>query len=240
MARRSQFVYAHRQLFASHKDNSALAEPVAPYVRPDTALAEPDGTLLRPDTALAEPVAPDTGKTSMDLGLRGKIAVVTGGRGAWAAPSPPLWRPKEPMWPSISILRRSAEAADQLVDQLQQTHGVSVLGLEADVGCEADVARMFDTVQQRLGLPTVLVNNAAICPTCQVVDTGLSQWDETLRVNLTGTFLTCREFVARLTGKDVADSSAECRSSTSPRPRPSAVRRPATPRTTPARAGWFR
>ncbi len=106
-------------------------------------------------------------------------------------------------------LRRSAEAADQLVDQLQQTHGVSVLGLEADVGCEADVVRMFDTVQQRLGLPTVLVNNAAICPTCQVVDTGLSQWDETLRVNLTGTFLTCREFVARLTAKDVADSSAE-------------------------------
>ncbi len=57
---------------------------------------------------------------------------------------------------------------------------------------------LFDTIQRQLGTVEILVNNAASCPTCPLTDLTLDQWEETIRTNLTGTFLTSREMVRRL------------------------------------------
>ncbi len=57
---------------------------------------------------------------------------------------------------------------------------------------------MFDAAERRFGTVDVLINNAAVCPTCPVTDMSLDMWSQTLSVDLTGAFLTCREMVRRL------------------------------------------
>ncbi len=109
--------------------------------------------------------------------------------------------------------RRDAEQADQLVDHLRQTYGVNSLSIHGDVSRERDVHDLFDRVERELAVVNVLINNAAGCPTAKVQELTLAQWDETVRTNLTGTFLTCRELVRRLqtmgrTGRIVNISSA--------------------------------
>jgi 3-oxoacyl-[acyl-carrier protein] reductase len=44
----------------------------------------------------------------------------------------------------------------------------------------------------------ILVNNAALCPTCDVKDLTTADWTRTIEVNLTGTFLCSREMVRQL------------------------------------------
>jgi 3-oxoacyl-[acyl-carrier protein] reductase len=66
--------------------------------------------------------------------------------------------------------------------------------VQADVSLENEVARMVDSVGERLGPPTILVNNAATSvvgdtPWCGIPP---SNWDRVFRVNVTGNFLCAR------------------------------------------------
>ena len=44
----------------------------------------------------------------------------------------------------------------------------------------------------------ILVNNAAIVSTAWIADYTVEQWEREFRVNVTGVFVTCREFIKRL------------------------------------------
>ncbi len=132
----------------------------------------------------------------MDLHLKDKIALVTGGsRGLGRAICEALAR--EGAQVGVNY-RRDPERAAAVVEQLRNGCGVRAAAVAADVAQEADVVEMFRRVEQELGPVDVLVNNAAVCPTCPVKDMTEQEWSHTLRVNLTGTFLTSREMVRRL------------------------------------------
>ena len=72
--------------------------------------------------------------------------------------------------------------------------GARALSLPADVSDEESVRSMVGTVLSELGRIDVLVNNAGISTIVPAEETTLSDWNRTLAVNLTGPFLTCREF----------------------------------------------
>ncbi len=132
----------------------------------------------------------------MDLGLKNKVALVTGAsRGLGRTIS--LALAAEGAQVAVNY-RREAEKAKQLVEEIQQTHGVAATSVGADVASESDVKRMFQQVEDELGHVQVLINNAAICPTRKVKDMPFGEWAETVAVNLHGTFLACREMVQRL------------------------------------------
>lgn len=132
----------------------------------------------------------------MDLQLQGKVALVTGGsRGLGRAIS--LALAAEGARVAINY-QNSREQAEAIAAEIRSRHRVEAIAVPGNVAVENDVLAMFMAVEQSLGPLDILINNAAVCPTRQVVDTTESEWTETLQVNLTGTFLTCREMVRRL------------------------------------------
>jgi 3-oxoacyl-[acyl-carrier protein] reductase len=74
--------------------------------------------------------------------------------------------------------RRLAETADEL----------GVPRVACDVTSEADVARLFETAVAELGHVDVLVNNAGLGGTVELVDMTDEQWFAVLDVTLNGTF----------------------------------------------------
>lgn len=70
--------------------------------------------------------------------------------------------------------------------------------LVADVSDELQVKALFDKIGERMGrVPDVLVNNAATQTFCPLLEMKLKDWQRTINVNLTGTFLMTREFANR-------------------------------------------
>ncbi len=138
----------------------------------------------------------------MDLHLRNKVALVTGGsRGLGRAVV--LALAAEGAKVAINYYYDPSRGIDlgqeatELAQVVAAAHGVAALAVPGDVAKSADVAEMFQRAEAGLGLIDVLVNNAGIWPTAYVKDMDEAEWNATLAVNLTGTFLTCREAVRR-------------------------------------------
>lgn len=132
----------------------------------------------------------------MDLRLKDKVALVTGGaRGLGKAVC--LGLAAEGARVAVNYLR-SAGAAAAVVAEIEKTHRVRALAVQADVAAEADVVAMFDRVEAALGPVDVLVNNAAYCPVVPTADIDEAEWNRAFQVNMTGTFLCARHLVRRL------------------------------------------
>jgi NAD(P)-dependent dehydrogenase (short-subunit alcohol dehydrogenase family) len=72
--------------------------------------------------------------------------------------------------------------------------GGQALAVPGDVSDESVVRGMAERVVAEFGRLDVLVNNAGISTIVPAERTTLADWNRTLAVNLTGPFLTCREF----------------------------------------------
>lgn len=125
-----------------------------------------------------------------------KVMIVTGGsRGIGAATA--LGAAGQGY--RVCILYRSGrERADEVVAAIARAGGQG-FAVQADVGDEADVSRAFAVLDERWGAPSVLVNNAGVTGGVSRVDSvTAAQIEETLRVNVTGSFLCAREAVRRM------------------------------------------
>jgi 3-oxoacyl-[acyl-carrier protein] reductase len=124
-----------------------------------------------------------------------QIALVTGAsRGIGAAVARRL--AKDGFAVVVNYAASSSEA-DALVAELQAA-GARAIAVRADVAKTDDVRRMFETVEQQLGKVDVLVNNAGVLKTVPLADTSDALFDQTININLRGTFNTLREAAARL------------------------------------------
>lgn len=100
---------------------------------------------------------------------------------------------------AVCITYRSrAEAADAVVADIE-TAGGKAIAVQADVAVEADVVRLFETVDQKLGRLVALVNNAGILHRqMRVEEMTADRIAQVLAVNVIGAFLCCREAVRRM------------------------------------------
>lgn len=90
--------------------------------------------------------------------------------------------------------------ADEVVREIARTAaGAAAHAIEADVGVEADVARLYTEAAEALGgAVDLLVNNAGVEAPYPLEEMPLEEWERVLRVNLTGPFLCTRELVRAL------------------------------------------
>lgn len=91
------------------------------------------------------------------------------------------------------IAANDLRAPDETLGELART-GAESLSVPGDVSDEATVRAMVESVMGEFGRVDVLVNNAGISAITPAEETTLEDWNRTLAVNLTGPFLTCREF----------------------------------------------
>ena len=87
---------------------------------------------------------------------------------------------------------RRFEGRVAVVSGAAQGMGKASLGAGCDIGDEAAVGRLFDTVAGKFGRLDVLVNAAAIVPFVKWDDLDFTEWRRVLRVNLDGLYLMCR------------------------------------------------
>jgi len=122
-----------------------------------------------------------------------KVLVVTGGgRGIGAATA--RLAAERGYAVCISYLK-NRESAEQLVKEI----GKKAIAVAGDVASEADVVRLFKTVDEKLGRVTALVNNAGIVDLrSRVEDMSAERIQRMLAVNVTGSFLCAREAVKRM------------------------------------------
>ena len=69
---------------------------------------------------------------------------------------------------------------------------------DVDVSDERQVKNLIDSVVEQYGSLYGLVNNAAIHPTGNILQTPTEVWDRVLDVNLKGVFLTCRAAIPHM------------------------------------------
>ena len=93
---------------------------------------------------------------------------------------------------------RDGVAAEQVVAAIQQQNG-NAIAVQADVGVEADVARLFETAERELGRLTALVNNAATLESQMRLDAmDAARLARMFSTNTIGAMLCAREAVRRM------------------------------------------
>ena len=125
-----------------------------------------------------------------------KVLLVTGGsRGIGAATA--ILAAKQGYAVAINY-REQQKAADKVVKQIRNTGGEAI-AIQADIAVESEVKRMFNELDQNLGILTALVNNAGIIAVQSCFeDIKLDRINRLFAVNVIGTMLCSRQAVLRM------------------------------------------
>jgi NAD(P)-dependent dehydrogenase (short-subunit alcohol dehydrogenase family) len=127
----------------------------------------------------------------MSLRLQGKRAIVTGG-GSGIGRGAALKLAAEGA--QVGVLDVNLDAAQQVVDKIQSADGNAIAVL-ADVASEVQIEAAILEVEKRFGgLDTVIANAGVMLFGRDTVATelDLETWQQSIDVNLTGMFLTCK------------------------------------------------
>ena len=132
------------------------------------------------------------------MSIENACAVVTGGEsGIGKACALSLARAGA----AITLTYYSDEAAaDAVVSQIEAGGG-RALAVQTDVGVEAHVDNLFGKAEAAFGKVSLLVNSAGLNMSgIMLADMSLAQFDQVIKADLYGPFLTCRRFVRGLGG----------------------------------------
>ena len=93
---------------------------------------------------------------------------------------------------------RDHQAAEALRARIVADGGEAI-AVQADVGEQADVERLFAEVDARLGTVTALVNNVGVLEQkCRLADISVQRMERVLRTNVISYFLCCQQAVRRM------------------------------------------
>jgi len=126
----------------------------------------------------------------VDLGLRGKIALVTAAsRGLGRAIAEELAAEGA----SLVMCARGEEGLTKASEAVRAASGVDVLSIPADVSRPQDVSRLVLSAIARFGRIDILVTNAGGPPSGNFESLGPEKWDDAVRQTLLSAVNLCRE-----------------------------------------------
>src|SRR5688500_9642394 len=131
----------------------------------------------------------------MDLGRRGKVAVVSGSSdGIGYAVAQSLAQEGA----RIVLCARREALLTEARKTIEKETGAEVLALSCDVQRLDQVQRLVAEVIQRFGVIHILVNNAGSVPSIRFADIGDAQWYQMLEGKLLGYIRMTRELVPHM------------------------------------------
>ena len=124
--------------------------------------------------------------------LQGKVAIVTGARKG-IGESVALTLAQEGA--DLFIVSRSIQPDSELVQKVEKM-GRKVVVKQVDVGNQAQVKEMVEDTLSNFGRVDILFNNAGIGKPAMLWNMTEEQWNDVIRINLTGAFF-CLQAVAK-------------------------------------------
>jgi len=95
----------------------------------------------------------------------------------------------------VALTGRDRLGLEETLRMVRESGGQGVVAL-ADIRVSEEVEAMAARVLDELGRVDVLVCNSGVAgPTAPLWEISLQDWEDTLRVNVTGTFLCCKAFL---------------------------------------------
>ena len=131
----------------------------------------------------------------MDLGLRGKVAIVTGssdGIGYAVASSLASEGSR------VVLCARREPLLLEARQNIEKETGAEILAIACDVQNFTDVRRLVATVVERYGAIDILINNAGSVPSIQFTDIDDAQWYKLLEGKLLGYIRVTREVMPHM------------------------------------------
>lgn len=99
---------------------------------------------------------------------------------------------------NIVICSRSQKEIDSVVREIKSIGNSQVIGLKCDVSISDQVNELVNEALNRFGRIDILINNAGISYVKKLIDTSEEEWDQTIDINLKGTFLFCKAIVPHM------------------------------------------
>ncbi|KXH70523.1 MAG: hypothetical protein AM326_04285 [Candidatus Thorarchaeota archaeon SMTZ-45] len=139
----------------------------------------------------------------MDTGLSGKHVMVTGASGGIGL------EVTRQLLAEGARVTGTYNRSSQPLDSIKKKWAEHLEVVKVDQTSEDEVKLLFEQANRTFGRVEVLVANAAISPLegKAIQDMSLEQWERTLRVNLTGTFL-CSKYFFKNLEKFAGDSAS--------------------------------
>ncbi|KAJ7998593.1 hypothetical protein DPEC_G00206510 [Dallia pectoralis] len=120
--------------------------------------------------------------------LDGRVAYVTGGgQGIGRAFAHALGEAGA----KVAVVDLDQGKAEGVAEELK-LKGINSIAIAADISKSDHVERMLDSIVSKWGEIHIACNNAGVNMNSASEDTSLEEWDQTLNVNLRGTFLCCQ------------------------------------------------
>ena len=133
--------------------------------------------------------------TTTDTGTGSRVAIVTGGSGGIGRQT--AERLAADGMTVVVNYAGNAAPADAAVEAIEAAGGTA-MAVQADVSTEAEVAAMFDLVEQRYGGVDVVVHAAGIMLLSPLAELDLADFDRMHRINVRGTFVVDQQAARQL------------------------------------------
>ena len=131
----------------------------------------------------------------MDLGLQGKVAIVTGGsKGIGKATALALAQEGA----AVAICARGVEALEEAAEELRSKTGRTILPIQADVNSTEEIKAMVDATVSELGGVDILMNNAVNSIAARFMDLPDEAWENHINVKIMGYVRCCREVIPHM------------------------------------------
>jgi len=131
----------------------------------------------------------------MDLGLKGKVALVAGAsQGMGRATALGLSREGA----KVSICARGEAALNEAAEMIRKETGGEVLAMVADMNKAADIQRFVSKTAEHFGRLDIVVNNAGGPPPGEFMKFTDEDWDNAFRLSFMSTMRMTRESVPHM------------------------------------------
>ncbi len=123
----------------------------------------------------------------LSIDLKGKVALITGStRGIGRS----IAEHMAMAGADVVITGRDGIKAQEVAEHLSERYSVKAMGIELRLDEPDSIRSGYEKIEKQIGKVDILVNNAGITKDRLFLRMSLEDWEEVLRVNLTGTFLT--------------------------------------------------